>query len=50
MLAIKAYLKGETYSMNLVQFAIFPEFLKKPENSTTGNTTIGITVLTDFAS
>lgn len=49
-LPINAYLKGETYSMNLVHFAMLPEFLKYPEKRTIGKTTIGITVLTDLAS
>ena len=38
------------YSKNLVHFEIEPEFLKKPEKMMRGMTTIGMTVLTDFAS
>jgi len=48
--AINAYLKGELYYKNLVHFEIEPEFLKKPEKMMRGITTIGMTVLTDFAS
>ena len=47
---MKAYLNGEVYSMNFVHSEIFPEFLNIPENRTNGRTTMGITVLTDFAS
>jgi hypothetical protein len=48
--AISPYLKGEIYSIQDVQEAIFPAFLKKPENMMIGNKNIGRTVLTDLES